>query len=564
MEKFSTQAQAASSNLANFVSQQERVRKAVDTKDLSALEKEHSEGKAEADPFGVRAWWRQTCPETVRQLSQIQAEQKTLAETACKMEADTKAELQELLRSPSSLDSKTKRLQDAQKVRADGLEKLKEGTKELAEVVDDGEGDMYEILAKEGWTDQMMSEEQMILAHSEVQARRDRNRFRDANKAASDLLKSGQLPPQLGQVHDCLAKAQEAKEISAAATTSKVKAQERLDYLKGYIADTRRYIEDPLRASRDKAMDDVDEARLLAEKAMASLRSALQTLSERSRINEALYLQEAHLKEQLFNAEEQLLQAGPAFQQAEAAGDECNSKACAAANVVEREVEATARQLKSLAQPEAKFALGQVLRAQELLDRLEKDKEAEIRSLKKALETNRQEANSFAEARRHGGAAQLTSVVCVKNSQKKKLENSLGVCEQELSEVKEAAARAQNQKKAFLDLRGGYELEMDSQSAEAKEHIKECYAELKLPWMDPDPTDTTTALTIPCQDPMLKRVKELEELVKDQQEYRKQELKEKQELIQQMAIMQRELATLKVGDDTCSTSSWDVGLAESR
>ena len=42
----------------------------------------------------------------------------------------------------------------------------------------------------------------------------------------------------------------------------------------------------------------------------------------------------------------------------------------------------------------------------------------------------------------------------MKNSQKKKLENSLGVCEQELSEVKEAAARAQNQKKAFLDLRG--------------------------------------------------------------------------------------------------------------
>lgn len=32
---------------------------------------------------------------------------------------------------------------------------------------------------------------------------------------------------------------------------------------------------------------------------------------------------------------------------------------------------------------------------------------------------------------------------------------------------------------------------------------------------------------------------------------RKQELKEKQELIQQMVIMQRELATLKVGDDTC-------------
>ena len=28
------------------------------------------QGKAEADPFGVRAWWRQTCPETVRQLSQ--------------------------------------------------------------------------------------------------------------------------------------------------------------------------------------------------------------------------------------------------------------------------------------------------------------------------------------------------------------------------------------------------------------------------------------------------------------------------------------------------------------
>lgn len=89
----------------------------------------------------------------------------------------------------------------------------------------------------------------------------------------------------------CAALLQEAKEISVAATTSKVKAQERLDYLKGYIAETRRYIEDPLRASRDKAMDDVDEARLLAEKAMASLRSALQTLSERSRINEALYLQ---------------------------------------------------------------------------------------------------------------------------------------------------------------------------------------------------------------------------------------------------------------------------------
>lgn len=46
---------------------------------------------------------------------------------------------QELLRSPSSLDSETQRLQDAQKVRADGLAKLKEGTKELAEVVDDGE-----------------------------------------------------------------------------------------------------------------------------------------------------------------------------------------------------------------------------------------------------------------------------------------------------------------------------------------------------------------------------------------------------------------------------------------
>lgn len=77
-----------------------------------------------------------------------------------------------------------------------------------------GQGDMYEILAKEGWTDQMMSEEQMILAHSEVQARRDRNRFRDAKKAASDLLQSGQLPPQLGQVHACLAKAQDPSVVT--------------------------------------------------------------------------------------------------------------------------------------------------------------------------------------------------------------------------------------------------------------------------------------------------------------------------------------------------------------
>ncbi|CAJ1338746.1 unnamed protein product [Effrenium voratum] len=407
MEQFALQLGEVSRLLTSFEPRQQRVALAATNHDLDTLEAELQEqsGEPDPDPFGVREWWKKTCPETVQRLNRIQEDQEQNMGFVGSVETDVLIKLQDCKAEAEEADA-AEWQEWLQGLRDQGLESLKHHTERLAQVVDgDQMQEQDDILRGEELNDsqiRFMTPEQKSLAQEEAQSKREKTRFLAGAKLAKELLAGG-LPMHLDQVQALLAKAHQAQQIGEAAAKSQTQTSEELEQLTSYIQETESYIQEgPLRVARETTVENMESCREAAMDALQNAALKLKTLVTSMLHYEAQWWLEEKLRAEVARGRESVPAAQTAKDLAADAAKLTLVEAGRAGSSIEEAVEAAEAALRPRAQGATALALGNVLLAQHLLKRLDEDKAAEISSKDKALQRVKQQVQSLTEKLRQG------------------------------------------------------------------------------------------------------------------------------------------------------------------